>query len=586
MIDRRYNWLLLLLFSVVFTFLQAFYSYHFFYIEQFQLFIFTNQFLQQFLAYPGGLVEYLGLFTTQFFILPFVGPAITALLITLLFHLSATLFRKILADEKSMVIPSLLAGSIAISSVLLCPDFNFYIQGMWAFIFCTLFLLISVSIRNRLAKVVFAFFAVPTIYWFAGSISLLFAAVLSIIEIQQKSSPKWKLLWMLFLVWAILISYAGVRLGYMGEFRMSFLPDMYYQPHVKPNVSLYFPWILLTVFSLIIPILNNVKWPGKLETPGIGLVILMALIGFGSLHLRERKFYEFQKLDYFARNKKWDQLIREQTKSQYSNYLLQNYLNLAHAEKNQLIQNLFNSKQHGIQGLKVEAENIRLVAALLSDVSFCVGDIASAQEYAFDGNQTCRGAGSGRFLKRLAETVIIFKNKKVARKYLSILENSWFYADWAKEQLANLDAPSANDANYLVEKQKCMPAMDSREFVSDFPIQLRQLCQINSENHAASAYLQAWYLLSKKIENLSEYLDLNSEIISGGKELPGACQQALLAYFETSPDQWAVRGITTKTVSLYRNYKSFLKNHRNEPDLRDLMKKEFGNTYWFYLQFN
>lgn len=584
--ERRYNWVLFLLFSVVFFFLQAFYSYHFFYIEQFQLFIYTSNFLHQFLAYPGGLVEYIGLFATQFFILPFAGPAIIALLITLLFFISALLFKKQEPEEKTNVQLLLFPGSIAMASLFLCLDFNFYIQGILAFFICLLFLLISVSIRNFLLKIVVAFMAVLLLFWVAGSVSVLFAAAFFILEFHRNKSFKKTMPRILLLLWAIFIFYAGVRYGYLGEFRMSFLPDMYYQPRVEPPVFIYIPWLLLLGFVLFIPFLRNIKSYGKNAACLASIVIFSALVIYGFFNLHERKIYAFQKLDYFARNEQWDEIIREQTDSEYSNYLLLSYLNLAHSQKGELLQNLFSAEQHGVEGLKVQPENIRLVAPMLSDINFCIGDYASSQQYAFEGNLACRGAGSPRLLKRLAETAFVFGKNELARKYLMQLAKSWYYADWAKKQMAKLYAPSENETNDMAAMRRCLPEKNSREFASDFPDQLEQLCRINPENHTASNYLQAWYLLSKNIEGLSFFLDSKSGQNSERKELPKVCQQALLAYYETKPGQWTDLGITAGTIDLYNSYKLFLKKHRNDNQLIDLMKKQFGNTYWFYLQFN
>ena len=48
---------------------------------------------------------------------------------------------------------------------------------------------------------------------------------------------------------------------------------------------------------------------------------------------------------------------------------------------------------------------------------------------------------SGRALKRLVETNIISGHYDVARKYISILEKTTFYSDWARKMQAFVDHP-------------------------------------------------------------------------------------------------------------------------------------------------
>lgn len=57
------------LFILLFLLLQIGYSYHFFYIEQFQLFMFSEDYLFETVSHPGGLSVYLGEFLVQFFLL-------------------------------------------------------------------------------------------------------------------------------------------------------------------------------------------------------------------------------------------------------------------------------------------------------------------------------------------------------------------------------------------------------------------------------------------------------------------------------------------------------------------------------------
>ncbi|MGQ8337778.1 DUF6057 family protein [Sunxiuqinia sp. A32] len=579
------KWGFLALIFVIFVLLQKFYAYHFFYIEQFQLFTNTHFYFIESWSHPGGGIEYLSNFLLQFFILPFAGPTIVTLLTSSVFLILALLLKKLLPPSENKNKFFLIPATIAASYLLLFLDFNYYLQGNLAFAVCLLMLLAFSSIKSVQIRAGLTFAIVPALYWFAGSISFLFALSFFILELQWNGFHKKHFYWILLPLWAVIVSILGVRFAFFGSYRMSFLPDLYYQRRLIPDILVYLPWVLLILGLILISLFQNSD-KKSLRTISFAtqIIVFASIVGLGFSTLKDRKFYQIQKLDYFARNEQWNKIIQAQTREQNSNYLIQNYVNLALVKKGLLLDQLFERKQHGTQGLKVSPQNKRLIAPLLSDIDYCVGDIASSQQYAFEGNQTCRGAGSGRLLKRLAETAIIFDNLQIAEKYLITLKHTWHYREWALEQETAI-ASSKFSAEFE-SKKSCLPKENSREFAKDFQEELKQLCADNPDNKTASSYLQASYLLSKDLENLSEFRNKQSSHNRGNKTVPKVCQQALLAFHETKPESWTAMGITTETINLYNNYKSFLKKHYRDTQVRTLMEKQFGTTYWFYLQFN
>ena len=79
----RYKQILfgLILFAILGVFLQITSKFHFFYIEQLQLFQFSGDYLADKISYPGGLSSVIGEFLT-IFITPYLGPFIFAALLT------------------------------------------------------------------------------------------------------------------------------------------------------------------------------------------------------------------------------------------------------------------------------------------------------------------------------------------------------------------------------------------------------------------------------------------------------------------------------------------------------------------------
>ena len=114
---------------------------------------------------------------------------------------------------------------------------------------------------------------------------------------------------------------------------------------------------------------------------------------------------------------------------------------------------------------------------------------------------------SGRCYKRLAQTNLIIGSYEVARKYLSALQKTLFYRDWANETLPLLgdEQAIAKHPEYgRLRKFAC----DKNYYFSDHvtPKMLETLFFSNTDNRLALEYLKAYYMLTGDRENYSKLL--------------------------------------------------------------------------------
>lgn len=151
-------------------------------------------------------------------------------------------------------------------------------------------------------------------------------------------------------------------------------------------------------------------------------------------------------MDYYARTEQWDEIIRH-CHGPIKNYLYLTYLNRALAEKGELADRMFAFDQHGPQGLLASWNKTFTVSTLLSDAYFTLGEIALSQEMAFEGYVTVIGAGNPRNLQRLVQTNLIYGTYPIAEKYISILEKTYAYHDWAKRHRGFLYNDKAIEAD-------------------------------------------------------------------------------------------------------------------------------------------
>jgi len=135
-----------IVFVFLFIFLRIFSEYHFYCVEQNQLFQLTPIFIIDKLMQPGGLAMVLSGCLVQFFILPNVGAMITAALLTGLGALFWAILRRI--DPRSHGI--LWAWLPVLSLLFVQWDFNYRFQGTVAFGMMLLALYLVLSMRNKL----------------------------------------------------------------------------------------------------------------------------------------------------------------------------------------------------------------------------------------------------------------------------------------------------------------------------------------------------------------------------------------------------------------------------------------------------
>ena len=100
-----------------------------------------------------------------------------------------------------------------------------------------------------------------------------------------------------------------------------------------------------------------------------------------------------KELDYYARTEQWDKIV-ESSQGSLTNYLNMCFLNLALSQKGELADRLFSFDQRGPQGIMVGWNKTEQISSLLSDIAFCHGNPAMAQEMAFEAYATAIGEGT------------------------------------------------------------------------------------------------------------------------------------------------------------------------------------------------
>lgn len=572
----------LIVFGALFAFLQMCFEYHFYYIEQSQLFLFSEAYIRNKLLLPGGFSMLVAEFLVQFFIRPYVGALVTAVLLTGVGVCTAGIVKRI-APVSGLFILYVLP---MLALLFMHFDFNYRVQGTVCYLMMAL-LCGYMRIRNDLFRLVAGCVLVPVLFWLAGSIAVLFAGMVCLFEGLRKT-PKWYIS-LIGVAEVLLLGVGTVYFSLMGEYRWVFGPDLYYHYTLHPKEIIYYSWICLPlVFLVAFFIRNKNSLSGKKWRAGISCIAQLAMIAavlwWGMPKYSDAKTLKLKKLDYFARTEQWDKTI-EECKGKLTNFLYMCHLNMALANKGELSDKMFNFDQRGPQGLLVQWNKSENISCMLSDIYFTMGATASSQEMAFEGYVSAMEDGNPRMLKRLVQTNLIYGTYPVAEKYISILEKTYAYRDWAQSQRKYLYNDEVVESDPILgTRRRMLPDRNSLAMIKGLAGDLALFLEKEPANSAALQYLGAMYLLAKDLEGFKALVEkyYGTEFLP---VLPVHFQEAVIVMSEKEPDYWKRFNVSETIVARFTDYKKQVLANRNNSAIAGLLNRSYGNTYWFYFMF-
>lgn len=573
----------LIVFGALFAFLQMCFEYHFYYIEQSQLFLFSEAYIRNKLLLPGGFSMLVAEFLVQFFIRPYVGALVTAVLLTGVGVCTAGIVKRI-APVSGLFILYVLP---MLALLFMHFDFNYRVQGTVCYLMMMALLCGYMRIRNDLFRLVAGCVLVPVLFWLAGSIAVLFAGMVCLFEGLRKT-PKWYIS-LIGVAEVLLLGVGTVYFSLMGEYRWVFGPDLYYHYTLHPKEIIYYSWICLPlVFLVAFFIRNKNSLSGKKWRAGISCIAQLAMIAavlwWGMPKYSDAKTLKLKKLDYFARTEQWDKTI-EECKGKLTNFLYMCHLNMALANKGELSDKMFNFDQRGPQGSLVQWNKSENISCMLSDIYFTMGATASSQEMAFEGYVSAMEDGNPRMLKRLVQTNLIYGTYPVAEKYISILEKTYAYRDWAQSQRKYLYNDEVVESDPILgTRRRMLPDRNSLAMIKGLAGDLALFLEKRPANSAALQYLGAMYLLAKDLEGFKALVEkyYGTEFLP---VLPVHFQEAVIVMSEKEPDYWKRFNVSETIVARFTDYKKQVLANRNNSAIAGLLNRSYGNTYWFYFMF-
>ena len=416
----------LAIYGILFAFLQRYFQYHFYFVEQNQLFQNTWSYIAENLFHPGGFALASSEFLVQFFLLPYLGAGISSALLTGIGWLTYSIVKRI-ALRANLLIACLLP---LISLMLIHFDTDYLLSGTIAFLLMLIVLFFILAIKDFTWRLIAHLLATAILFYLAGSICMLYALSATVYELVNKSARSYLVLFVL--LETLLIGVCSVYFSMYGAYQFIFLPDDYYYFETEPRIAIYFSWISFLIIILLACFYRNRqnvsqrKW---LAENVVQFLLVMVLCWWGIPRYGNLQSALSKELDYYSRTEQWDKILKLCKRQPLMKKSHIRYVNIALGHKGELGDQMFSYHQEGSEGILMPWNQSAYASILLSDAYFVMNHIALSQRMAFEGF-VCNN--NPRMLKRLIQTNLIFGTYPVAEKYLDVLENTVCYRNWAK----------------------------------------------------------------------------------------------------------------------------------------------------------
>ena len=449
----------LLFFVAVLLFFGLAYPHHLHYQEQYQLFLFDSNYIWEIVRLPGGVADLLGRFCTQFFLFAWVGALIISVLLSLVQLLVLRLAQWGWLYGLSFV-PSFLLW-------LFLLDENTLLGCIWAVLLTLLAICFCLKMPKGWVRCIVILVTIPVLYWMVG--------------------PAWN-------------------------------GSHYHRYPTMVPALFYAAWLSAIILPLIIRLVVRGKEPEITQRQNYSLTfhlspltsyilvsVVMGILVWNNANFKAEKVMAY---DFMACHQQWNRILETINTEKPNNQIGVTVQNLALAMHGMLADHLFDYNQTGILGLLPDVQSDATSPMPTAEAFYQLGMINVAQRTVFEAQEAILDfQKSGRCYKRLAQTNLINGSYEVARKYLTALQKTIFYREWANETLPLLGYEEA------ITKHPEYGRLRQYAYKEDFyfsdhvtPEMLESLYFSNTDNRLAYEYLRAYYILTGDRDNYAKLL--------------------------------------------------------------------------------
>lgn len=554
----------------------------FYYQENRGLFIYSRDYLLEFAAKPGGLLEYAGNFLTQVYNYRIAGVLLFSLLLILSWFVVRRMNTKMSEDAGNHPVVTLLPFFLLLFSQC---GFNHYIHYTTGYLGAISFFLINDPGKGKRSRLLFPVMFASAFY-LLGSFAFIYAGIflMRIITIERGGSA-----YIIALVTAI--TCFGIFYLYRELFFLQPAGTLHVYPLLISGTGrLPLFLLLLALYTILSPWILKMFTHSDPERHFYEIFTVtgfLAALGIALILVSLQRSSPLSKSTALAENvarENWDEIIKTHQRSEKPDLTEQYCYHLALSNKDLLCEKLFFARKgFGVESLTLPRNDEYLDMSI--PFYYSIGLISEAHHLAYES--MVKYGYRPATIKTLVKTNLINGHYRVAERYLNVMDKTILYKEWARKYKEMLIDTSLirSDAD-LGEKLRLLPKNDF--FIrSDDDQNIELFVASNPGNRKAFEYKMARLLFQKDV--VSIVYEIRKMYSMGYRSIPVHIEEAILQYQGTNgfvPDTGGLT-VSSKTGLKFAEYNNTLEVNRymDRSQLKNVMKKEWGQTYWYYYQF-
>lgn len=577
-------------------------------ITNFPAFFRTWAFFRHLAPYPGGLVEYLSAFLSQFFYIGWAGALVVTLQAALICLCTDYFLRLIKASHFRCLrfVPPVL---VLITYTTYTYQFVTTTALLMALLFVCLYL--KAAPDTRFPRLLVFLLLSGILYVTAGAAYLLLALICATHELLF--NRRWQMALMYLVSAAVTTFVLGVLIFGVStnEAFTDLLPFsnkiLSHQTRRRMTEALYVLYLLPPLTALLLGLWRlsagrKVKQRHRRKSPKLRSSILswytgspvlkwslessllLVLAGAAAFFFHDYKLKTTLQADYYAYNKMWPQVLAAYRRHPNSFFIV-HAVNRALYHTGRLPYDMFAYNQHPNTLFLTSIEH-RPAQWKKSDVFIDLGVMNMGESALAESLE--RLGERPKILKRLALIAMVKQDINTARVYLGALSKTPFHADWASNYLKLLDSGADLSTDKRVRHLTSLTMENDYGFTGYQPERiLLDLLEKNRYNRMAFEYLMAWYLLTSQLDKFVQNLHRLDDF--DYPQIPPLYEQAILVYEVLTGTKVDLEGrqISPQTYDLARRF-SDISTSLDATDRLTAMRltlRDFGDSYLFYFNF-
>ena len=529
-------------------------------------FIFGAPFFHTLLSKPFGLMQYAGAWLTQLFCRPAFGSAVLAAIWVLIFLVGIKAFRLQGSASALMLLPvaCLLTSVVDLGYWIYVSTIRGYWFSQSVGYLIMLLLLWAARCTPRKWHLVWYLIGVclyPVLGWFA----LLFVLCLAVAE-----KPTWRE----FFAIVLLIFTAGIwHTQYYSNLRaddvvMAGLPRFITPSDNTPHLT--YPFWALGIVSVLIPLYGkNLKY---WFVPALSAVA--GIIFTCSLMYHDQNYIDEMRMVRYAEDDNWKEVLQIAEGNQKPTSTMLFLRNIALMNEGGLLDRSFKLGNSSYPLHNPDSVHSSLFDIASPLVYYNYGMTNEAIRLDFEN--AIQAGFSPFYLKMLARCGVAMGDQALVERYTTLLHHMPFYGDWqpapVTEKIKELEKAYPDEITGVENSDSYIVNGISLWYESDSKVASEQALLYAMMRCDSRRYWAA----------LRNYVKLHLD-----ETFPLHAMEAYILYMDKAPEE--KRMMLPVEKSVYERYKQFwaaLESHAKPgmtiEEVGEMMRAEYGDTYWWY----